>query len=156
MIAAPKLKYSIFSEEDNQLFRSRINALTPVSPPLWGKMNVAQMLAHCQLPLKAALGESTAKRRLIGLLLGKIAKKRLLNAEEYSKHLPTAPTFVIADERSFDEEREKLLALVECFAVGGKGILTNKPHSFFGKLTPDEWDNLQIKHLDHHLRQFGV
>jgi hypothetical protein len=63
---------------------------------------------------------------------------------------------VIADERSFDEEREKLLALVECFAVGGKGILTNKPHSFFGKLTPDEWDNLQSKHLDHHLRQFGV
>jgi hypothetical protein len=26
---------------------ARINALTPITTPQWGKMNVSQMLAHC-------------------------------------------------------------------------------------------------------------
>lgn len=29
----------------------RINKLAPESKPLWGKMNVAQMLAHLQVPI---------------------------------------------------------------------------------------------------------
>jgi hypothetical protein len=29
-------------------------------------------------------------------------------------------------------------------------------HPFFGPLTATEWDRLQWKHLDHHLRQFGA
>ena len=27
---------------------------------------------------------------------------------------------------------------------------------FFGTMTPQEWDIIQFKHLDHHLNQFGV
>ena len=30
------------------------------------------------------------------------------------------------------------------------------PHSFFGRLTPEEWAVLMYKHVDHHLRQFGA
>jgi len=30
------------------------------------------------------------------------------------------------------------------------------PHSFFGRMTPDEWAVLMYKHVDHHLRQFGA
>ena len=29
-------------------------------------------------------------------------------------------------------------------------------HSFFGRLSGDEWGRLMYKHLDHHLRQFGL
>ena len=41
-------------------------------------------------------------------------------------------------------------------AQGGPGVCTNHPHSFFGRLVPEEWAVLMYKHLDHHLRQFGV
>ena len=30
------------------------------------------------------------------------------------------------------------------------------PHSVFGRLTHNEWGVLAAKHIDHHLRQFGV
>jgi len=40
--------------------------------------------------------------------------------------------------------------------VAGPAGCTKHPHSFFGKLTPEEWAILSYKHLDHHLRQFGV
>jgi hypothetical protein len=39
----------------------RINTLTRETKALWGKMNVAQMLAHCQKPLGAIVGEHKLK-----------------------------------------------------------------------------------------------
>jgi hypothetical protein len=29
-------------------------------------------------------------------------------------------------------------------------------HPSFGRMRPRDWDVLQYRHLDHHLRQFGV
>ena len=30
------------------------------------------------------------------------------------------------------------------------------PHPMFGKFTMEQWGKMEYKHLDHHLRQFGV
>jgi len=61
-----------------------------------------------------------------------------------------------AQERDLKAERERLRGLIERFVAGGRAGCTTHPHSFFGKLTPEEWAILMYKHLDHHLRQFGV
>lgn len=135
---------------------SRINQLTPESKPLWGKMSVSQMLAHCQAPLQVAIGEHQLKRNLFGLLFGRLAKKKLVGDKPYSHNLPTSPSFIVKDNRNFEEERSKLIGLVERFTAGGPGILIKTPHPFFGPLTVEEWDKCQWKHLDHHLQQFGV
>jgi hypothetical protein len=47
-------------------------------------------------------------------------------------------------------------SLIDRFVSGGPSACTNHPHPFFGPLTPAEWAILMYKHLDHHLRQFGV
>jgi hypothetical protein len=49
-----------------------------------------------------------------------------------------------------------LRGLIDRFVASGPAGCTNHPHSFFGRLTPEEWAILMYKHLDHHLRQFGV
>ena len=133
----------------------RIQALTPDSRAEWGKMDVAQMLAHCQAPLQIAVGERTMKRGLIGRLFGGFARRSLARPEPFGKNMPTAPSFKIADARDFDEERDRLVALVRRFTDGGSGALSSE-HPFFGPMTPEEWGSLQWKHLDHHLRQFGA
>ena len=56
---------SLFRAEDVQVFLWRIKSLTPENMPLWGKMNVGQMLAHCQEPLKVALGDVVLKRTVV-------------------------------------------------------------------------------------------
>ncbi len=56
---------------------ARINQLTQDAPRQWGKMNVAQMIAHIQRPLKVAFGELKLKKSLVGILFGAIAKKHL-------------------------------------------------------------------------------
>ncbi len=147
---------SLFNPTVNQEVIDRIVKLTSSTASQWGKMNVGQMLAHCGVGMQSALGDVTLERSLMGYLFGGIAKKRLVNEEPFKKNLPTAKEFVIADKRNCDEEKKNLIALVQRFGQGGPNGLTKAQHPFFGDMTPHEWDVLMWKHLDHHLRQFGV
>ncbi len=147
---------NLFTAEDNQTMIARINKLTPDTKPLWGKMTVAQMLAHSQTTIEVALGERALKGGLMAFLFGKMAKKKLVKDEAFKKNLPTAPGFIIKGERNFNEEKEKLIALVQRLGNSDPEEIAKKPHPFFGKLTASEWNILQSKHLDHHLMQFGV
>ena len=133
----------------------RIGALRADSRAEWGKMTVPQMLAHCQRPLEVAAGELTLKRGLIGFLLGKWAKKKFIIGDDpFQRNSPTDPKFLSPDAGDFERERDRLLELVKDY--GEHGPRTTAPHPFFGPLTVEEWDRLMWKHLDHHLRQFGV
>lgn len=147
---------SLFDADDRADLRRRLDALQPDTQRRWGKMDVAQMLAHCQAPLRVALGELRLKQSLIGLLFGRLAKKKLLAPAPWKPGMPTAPEFKVTDRRQFAEEHAKLTALLKRLGEGGPAALTGDPHPFFGRLTAAEWDALQWRHLDHHLRQFGV
>lgn len=146
---------SLFDPVGLQAMLARLDALRTDSKRQWGKMDVAQMLAHCQQPLRVALGELKLKRMLIGILFGRLAKKKLLAPKPWKPGMPTAPEFKIVDARDFAREKTALRALVERFGKGGPAALTKLPHPFFGPLTTEEWQALQWRHLDHHLRQFG-
>jgi hypothetical protein len=119
-------------------------------------MDPAQTLAHCQAPLRVAMGELKLKRGLIGILFGKLAKRDLMRPAPTRRNLPTAPEFRVADARQFEKERATLVALIRRYGDGGPAVLIQEPHPFFGPMTVEEWDTLQWKHLDHHLRQFGA
>ena len=135
---------------------NRINNLQPGMKPLWGKMNVSQMLAHCHAPLHVALGDKQLKRRLIGILFGAVAKKQILKPGDLKKNLPTDPSFLVKGEINFAESKSELQSLIRRFNTSGAQSIANKTHPFFGKMSSEEWGLLQWKHLDHHLRQFGV
>jgi len=147
---------SLFTPDGNAEIIDRINKLTPSTPQVWGKMNVSQMLAHCQQPLKVAFGEVKMKQGLMGILFGKMMKKKLTGTQPFQKNLPTAKPFIIANPGEFELEKTKLIALVKKFYSEGPNALSKDPHPFFGRLTDEEWDKLSWKHLDHHLQQFGV
>ncbi len=147
---------SIFNHSDADVFISRINKLTPISQHIWGTMSVGQMLAHIQQPIRVALGEYKPKRSLIAVLFGRIAKKQLVNEKPFKQGLPTDASFVISNQRNFADERAKSIELIQKLVGNGPEGITKEKHPFFGKLTPEEWDTLTVKHLDHHLRQFGV
>jgi hypothetical protein len=148
---------SLFDPSHNQEIIDRINTLTPASEAQWGKMNASQMLAHCQPPLLVAFGELQIKRNFLSILFGGMVKRMLVKDEKpFKRNSPTEKTFVIADKRDFEKEKNKLIELVQRFSKQGPAGIRKDPHPFFGKLTTQEWDVLQWKHLDHHLRQFAA
>lgn len=120
-------------------------------------MNPAQAVAHCAAGMEMALGERRPPRMRIGSVIGWIIKPLALgNDAPMRRNSPTVPSIAVADERDLATERQRLSALVDRFAAAGPSGCTTHPHSFFGRLTPDEWAVLMYKHLDHHLRQFGA
>jgi hypothetical protein len=134
----------------------RLKKLEPDSKPLWGKMNVSQMLSHIQGPIEVGLGDKKLKRTFIGLLFGKIAKRKLYGDGPFTRNLPTDASFVRKGDHDFEMEKQKVVELLNRFVAAGPEGLTKNPHPFFGKLTPTEWSSSSWKHLDHHLSQFGV
>lgn len=135
---------------------SRIDNLRPASQRLWGKMDAAQMMAHCSAALDMASGRINPPRIWIGCLIGPLVKPIYTNEKPLSRNSPTDKKLVVSDRRDFLGEQERLRLWVRQFHEGGESHCTRHPHPFFGSLTPQDWSRGMYKHLDHHLRQFGA
>jgi hypothetical protein len=150
------LMNNIFEQYYTNEIISRIKQLRPDSQPKWGKMNVAQMKAHCSSFQDIAMGNSFASRSLLGVLIGKFMKPMFYNDKPLPQNMSTIPTIMIVDKREFDIEKEILIQKIIMFQNNGPEKCTKQPHPFFGKLSPEGWGRGIYKHLDHHLKQFGV
>ena len=147
---------TLYQKEAADEIINRVNKLSPSTQRQWGKMNVDQMLAHCSISLETAGGIKYFPQRLIGKLIGRFFKSVVVGEKPFKKNSPTNPAFIFVNTEGFEKEKQDLLGLINQFHQGGEARCTKNPHSFFGKLTPQEWGSLMYKHLDHHLTQFGV
>jgi Protein of unknown function (DUF1569) len=137
--------------------KQRIGQLRADSQRQWGKMNAPQMIAHSAGSFEQALGVIRPPRLLLGRIIGPIVKPKVLgNDDPLRRNSQTVEGLVIHNERDLAKERVRLFAMIDRFVVAGPSGCTTHPHSFFGRLTPEEWAILMYKHLDHHLRQFAV
>lgn len=140
--------------------KGRIMLLSPASERQWGRMTLAQTLAHCTSSLQMAMGTVRPKRAAFPApLIGRLIKPLVLkDGQPMRRNSPSAPELFAADAAQCDleAERTRLIAAIESFTTNGPACCSRHPHPFFGPLAPQEWSILMYKHLDHHLRQFGV
>src|SRR5262249_44790170 len=134
---------------------TRIEQLKPSSKRQWGEMDVAQMMAHCSAALEMASGKFAAKRTLLGRIVGPRVRYVLTDDSPFPSNRPTAKELKVG-ACNFMQEHERLKQCVRQFHEGGESQCTRHPHPFFGEITPLEWSTGMFKHLDHHLKQFGV
>lgn len=146
---------SIFNPADNAEIIERIEKLRADSNAQWGKMNVSQMLSHCQKPIEVGTGKLKIKRTFIGFLFGRMVLKQLFN-KPFKQNLPTDKNFLVKSEVDFENEKNQLINYCRQFAEKGNSIIIVDQHPFFGSMTKEQWDLLLWRHLDHHLNQFGV
>lgn len=147
---------SLFVPADRESIVARINALGPDAMRQWGKMDSGQMLCHCSRAIETATGDRPMKQKLLGKLLMPFFRSTILGERPFAKNGPTDPTFIVSDPRDFAAERARLLELIRKFVGRGEAEAGKATHAFFGKMTGKEWGELMYKHIDHHLRQFGV
>lgn len=148
---------SIFEQSTIDRFIERLQNLTPLSKSNWGKMTVYQMLKHCSENEKINLRDNTYKQLLPGRLFGRMVMNKIVKDEKpMSKNSPTHPSLKIKGEGDFETQRNELITLLKRYPASSKSELKNLIHPFFGKLKLNEWEIYIYKHMDHHLRQFGV
>jgi hypothetical protein len=80
----------------------------------------------------------------------------VVNETPYQKNGQTAPAFIIKDSRKFELEKQRLINHIKQTQQLGGNYFDGKESHSFGILTKQEWNNMLLKHLDHHLTQFGV
>jgi Protein of unknown function (DUF1569) len=137
--------------------KRRIASLNSGSVRQWGKMDAGQAMAHCAAALELVVGDARPKRMAISWLLGGLVASRVLRDDApLRRNTPTAPSLMIRDTRDVTRETARVSSLIDRVVSGGAAGITTHPHTFFGKLTPQQWAVLSYKHLDHHLRQFGA
>ena len=132
---------------------TRLQSLRPDSTPKWGVMRVDQMLWHVNTALDMALGRVDAPRDKLPLPLP-IMRFMVINLP-WPKSAPTNPSLRATGNYDFGRERETTLKLVN--ELGRKELSSDwGDHPLLGRMSEPQVIKLQAKHLDHHLRQFGV
>ena len=138
---------------------TRINNLSPDAQAQWGRMNVNGMICHCTDQLRVSLGDKGAPSREAKFLERTALKFLVLYVIPIPKNVPTSPK---VDQEidgtkptDFESDRKTLLEYIDRF-TNAPADLASTPHFKFGPMNKKEWAIMAAKHLDHHLKQFGV
>ena len=133
----------------------RIDHLTPETQPAWGKMNVSQMLAHCNVAYEMVFDNIHPRPNpVMKLVLKLLVKNKVVGDVPYRRSERTAPQFIMTGPKDFEAEKARLIAYVQKAQQLGESHFEGLLSHSFGKLTATEWSNMFYKHLDHHLAQF--
>ena len=148
---------NIFQKETTEGLISRIENLSPQSQRLWGKMNVSQMLAHCNVTYELVYDNKHPRPNALKRFFIKAFVKNVVVSEKpYKKSIPTAPIFLVGDDKDFEVEKSRLIDYLRRTQELGENYFNGRESLSFGRLNKQEWSNMFYKHLDHHLNQFGV
>lgn len=136
---------------------ARINNLAYGKNPQWGKMNVAQMLAHCCVTYEFVYDNKHPKPSAMARFLMKLfVKPQVVGDKPYPRNSRTAPAFLVPAIQDFEEQKKRLINYITRTQQLGEQHFEGKESLSFGNLTSKEWNTMFAKHLDHHLTQFGV
>jgi hypothetical protein len=80
---------NLFAPSDRQQILERLDRLQEGATRQWGKMEPAQMCAHCVVALEVGTGDLVRDHSFIGKVLGRFVKGSLLGEKPFSKNSPT-------------------------------------------------------------------
>jgi hypothetical protein len=146
--------HTVWNEDDRRRLIARMDEVSPPRAPLWGAMNAEQMVKHVTAQLELALGDLDIEARRSWL--GRWPMRSLLIFWlPWPKSAPTARELIQFSGAHWDETRARFKQAFDQVATRGpKGNFA--PHPLFGKLNTRAWGVLMYRHMDHHLRQFGL
>ena len=144
---------TVYDASARQKLHARIDALTVGARPRWGRMNVGQMVVHCDGHLRHSLGEHlTPVNKPIRFFPLNLL---IIYVLPTPKGLPTMNELRDPVAGSFEEDRKRLKDSLE--KLGALPAGTRMPlHAAFGRIGHHAHGTLAHNHIDHHLKQFGV
>jgi hypothetical protein len=120
-----------------------------------GKNECRPNAKNCNDAVLVAFNEKELRIPFIWKILAPMMKNMILKKAQFEKNSPTAKEFKYDTNFDFEVIKNELITNFSRFQSGFETISCKK-HPFWGYMTADEWNNLHWKHIDHHLRQFGV
>jgi hypothetical protein len=133
----------------------RLHRLDADSRPRWGTLSCPQMVAHLTEAARMALGELPVAPMGPSYLRRTPIKQFIIYLYPFPRGASTAPELLQRRCDNIEREMVDLEAALERLAAQS-GALQWPEHPLFGRLSPRAIGVLAYRHMDHHLRQFGV
>jgi hypothetical protein len=134
--------------------RARLEQLRPDSPRKWGKMTADQMLWHLNQSLENTLGRLVPAPMKMPMPVG-VIRFAVFNLP-WPKGAPTPAEYRAGERHDFAAEKARCLRLIDEMTSRGMESGTWGRSAAMGPLSGEDWSRLQAKHLEHHLKQFGM
>ena len=146
---------SLFDPAVRESVLDRISRLTAERNPIWGKFTAPEMVCHVSCDLRQALGELDA-----GPPSGPLARFPMNRLAIHFIPWPrgrgkSPPEFLATRPTTWTSDVNRLRDLIGRFSARGPAAPW-PPSRVFGRISGNSWGVMEHKHLDHHLRQFGV
>src|SRR5688572_11779548 len=145
---------SIWNAADRRRLHDRLGALRPDTKRRWGTMTAPQMLAHLADALRMAIGDLPCQPKKVPLRYPPL-KQLIVYWLPWPEGAPTAPELISRIPASWTVEVADLASLLERMSRHPREAAFPE-HPAFGRLSRRAWGVLVYRHMDHHLRQFGV
>ena len=149
-------EFTLYDEDHYASIIQRIASLSSDTMPEWGSMTVAQMLAHCAEIIAVMNGKPLLNTPFYIKITKGLIRKLVVDDNPYPKNSKTHPQYKQTEEKQFQEEKIKLLNIMDEFVNDPIEEAEKKEHPLFGAITREEKGWSMYKHTDHHLQQFGV
>lgn len=149
-------KTSLYDQATYEECLGRLQKINADTNPLWGKMNAAQMFSHCAEVVDVTNGKALKVPFLIRAFFKGAIRKVVFGDQPYPKNSRTNKQFIKEGELDFEKERKNLLQSLAQFYTMPEEKAAATKHVLFGLTTREEKGWSMYKHLDHHLKQFGV
>ncbi|HZO54320.1 MAG TPA: DUF1569 domain-containing protein [Bryobacteraceae bacterium] len=146
---------TVFDETARRALLERAMRVHTGTKPRWGQFTAVKMLRHLSASFEMALGELPCAPKP-GPMKNWFVHWLVIDSPlPWPKGTPTAPELLAQPTAGVEEEQQRLkTALERVVAHGPEGAFAD--HPAFGKLSSAQWGRLIWRHVDHHLRQFGV
>lgn len=144
---------TIWKKTLREQLENRLDKLSPDTPARWGKFDAPQMVCHLIESTRMALGELEVKPKKTPFKRFPF-KQLVVYLLPFPKGAPTAPELLRRTPQEWNGEIRQLKDLMRKFAAGSHSRFPE--HPAFGKLSRRAWGVLAYRHIDHHLKQFGL
>ena len=145
---------SLLNASDREEILGRLAGLKPDAQPLWGRFTPGAMVCHVTTGVGQGLGEvelDPPSGPLTRWPLNWLA----IHVIPFPRNAAAVPDMLTRAATTFDADMSTLRGMIERYA--NQDPKRDWPESrVFGRISGRSWGVLQYKHLDHHLRQFGL
>jgi hypothetical protein len=145
---------SLFNPHVHRELQERVQRLRTDQKPQWGRMSAVQMVAHLADSLRMASGELEVAPKRVPFRYSPL-KQFVLYVLPIPKELPTSPELIARKPGDWTAEVADLRDQLNGIVQRGAEALCPE-HPAFGRLSAKQWGVLIYRHMDHHLKQFGV
>ncbi len=135
----------------------RLQTIPENAKPKWGKLNKEQLINHLIWIVRHSMGRSKSVPFVGNWFTTRLFRPLMIRGWlPIPKNVKMPATMFRATQQEQGDIESFHALLLDYLNLVQADEFVPAPHPLFGDLGVDGWEQIHIRHFEHHLKQFGV